>query len=179
VGLIKRRRPGPATDPAEDSVVEEVLEPEADTADEVEEPGESVVEVRALRAQVRVLEEALQRVIDPPSLEEYRTLVRVAVRAVALGTAADADPRATVARVAAAIQRIDRPAAGRVALPPAPPATATVAPPIVAEEPEAVAEPDSTDEPVEPTDAEVVLPVPPPAPAVSRRARRRRTHSAA
>lgn len=151
---FKKRRPEP------EPVAEVVAEPE------------SATEVRTLRAQVRVLEQALERIVDPPDLESYRTQVRAAVQAVALGTTAEGDPRAAVARVAAAIARIDAPAHGRTLLP----APVTVRPAAVepAPEPQAAA---AAPAPV--AEAEVVLPVPPPAPAEHGRTRRRRSRTAA
>jgi hypothetical protein len=111
--------------------------------------------VRALRAQVRALEEALENVVDPEpvpapvpvvatepvlvatpdpdALASYRRQVRLAVRAVAVGTTSGDDPQHAVARVAAAIERLDRPGVlARPALPETfgrsvpPPASASV-----------------------------------------------------
>ena len=163
---MKLRKPRP-----EPVVAVPVTEPEPES--------ESAGEVRTLRAQVRVLEQALERIADPPSLEEYRTQVRSAVQAVGLGTASDGDPRAAVARVSAALARIDAPTTGRVLLPP----PVTVARPAVAElEPatgSAVPEAEESADAGTGTEDEIVLPVPPPAPADHRRSRRRRSPSAA
>jgi hypothetical protein len=174
-----RRAPEPVADPPAELV--ETPEPAVGTDDEVD-PG-----VRALRAQVRVLEEALQRAADAtveqPELAAYRAQVRVAVEAVARRTPADADPRAAVARVGAAVARLDADPTGRVVLP-APPRRPAVVLPVVTEpvpEREPVEEPVALDVPaaVEPVQEEVVLPVPPPAPAEPRRSRRRLRRSAA
>jgi hypothetical protein len=185
--------------------------------------------VRALRAQVRALEEALENVVDPEpvpapvpvvatepvlvatpdpdALASYRRQVRLALRAVAVRTSAGDDPQHAVARVAAAIERLDRPGVlARPALPEtlglsvAPPAAASapiawaavaavVAPapqPEVDDEPDVMAHlmsvraPSALRSDTETDDqAEVVLPVPPPAPAEPRRGRRRQRHSAA
>ena len=198
----------------------DLLDPEL--PDEAEPPA-----VRALRAQVRALEEALENagdaeparvvvtevapvaapVVAPEwdAVRSYRRQVRLAVRAVAIGTTADDDARHAVARVAAAIERLDRPdVLARPALPetfgrtaPAPvvasvPITrAPVVPAVVAapepepeldDELDVVAHIQSVRAPAADDDAEaeVVLPVPPPAPAEPRRGRRRlRHHSAA
>jgi hypothetical protein len=148
-----------------------------------------LVDVRALRAQVRVLEEALQRAADAtveqPELASYRAQVRVAVQAVARRTPIDTDPRLAVSRVAAAVARLDADPTERVTLP-APLRRPVVVAPVVPEptvpapleqEPEDEVE-DEVDEPVV-VDVEVVVPVPPPAPAEPRRGRRRSRRSAA
>ncbi|GAB6986436.1 hypothetical protein [Nocardioides pyridinolyticus] len=154
----------------------EVNEPVHGHTHEHTDGNEDDTEVRTLRAQVRVLEKALERIVDPPDLESYRTQVRAAVQAVALGTAADGDPRAAVARVAAAIARIDAPPTGRTLLP----SPATVARPVaqpVARPVAVEAQPELA--PVAATEPEVVLPVPPPAPVEDGRTRRRRGRTAA
>jgi hypothetical protein len=190
----------------------DLLDPEL--LDEAEPPA-----VRALRAQVRALEEALEnagdnepvRVVAPEvapvvapvvapewdAVRSYRRQVRLAVRAVAIGTSPDDDPQHAVARVAAAIERLDRPGLlarpalpeifGRSVTPPAaasvPITRAPVVPAVVvAPEPELDDELDVVahiQSVRAPDDGEVVLPVPPPASAEPRRGRRRQRHSAA
>lgn len=196
MSLVKRRRrPEPvpeqvAEEVAEQSVEQEpVAEPTAAPMEQLDTP-----EVRALRAQVKVLEQALERAVEPPDFDSYRTEVVAAVRAVALGTPESGDPRTAVARVIAALERIEAPV-GRTVLPPpvgvsAPTATPTTMPapaPAAPIQPEVAAEPETeaeaqleaqleqpVEQPVAPAEPEVVLPVPPPAPAPSRPRRRRR-----
>ncbi|WP_155992397.1 hypothetical protein [Nocardioides sp. URHA0032] len=189
VGLLvvvrRRGRSLPAADVEEQAEVQAVVEPLL---------AEPHPDVRALRAQVRVLEEALERAaestLEQPDLASYRAQVRIAVESVARRTSADADPLLVAARVSAAVARLDAAPAARVTLPVPlrrPVATApvvTVTPPaleitqsapvddsdIVDREP--VAEPVVVEE-------EVVLPVPPPATDVPRRSKRRSRRSAA
>jgi hypothetical protein len=181
--LLRRTRRKPPAPAVEEPVVE--------AAPEAPAPEEPHPDVRALRAQVRVLEEALQRAADAtveqPELAAYRTQVRAAVEAVARRTPAGADARTAVARVGAAVARLDADPSARVVLPAQarrPAVVAAVAAPVVPEpvlEQAAVEMPavvDATDA-VEPVEEEVVLPVPPPAPAETRRSRRRLRRSAA
>ncbi|MGY2702111.1 hypothetical protein ACVW2K_001695 [Nocardioides sp. HB32] len=186
--LVVVRRKGrslPAADVEEQAEVEAVVEPLL---------AEPHPDVRALRAQVRVLEEALERAaestLEQPDLASYRAQVRIAVESVARRTSADADPLLVAARVSAAVARLDAAPAARVTLPVPlrrPVATApvvTVTPPALEITQSApVDEPDIVDrEPVaEPVavEEEVVLPVPPPATDVPRRSKRRSRRSAA
>jgi hypothetical protein len=126
VALWWRRR-RPATPAAVD-----LLDPELPELPDHVEPAT----VRALRAQVRTLEEALENAGDGQPvpvvtrepvpvvtaeadiLASYRRQVRLAVLAVSLGASPDDDPQHAVARVAAAIDRLDRPGTlARPALP--------------------------------------------------------------
>lgn len=160
--------------------------------------------VRALRAQVRTLEQALEVAPEQSSPvpaaitaaveQSYKHQVLLAVRAVASRTGDDDDPRHAAARVVAAVERLDEDGFARPVLPgvatrtvavppPLPPAqTAAVAPtpapPVLpaASEPEPVAIVDEV-EPV--LDEEVVVPVPPPAAEEPKRSRRRIRRSAA
>lgn len=66
--------------------------------------------VRALRAQIRTLEEALETAdAEPVPVVTYRDLVAVAVRAVAQRTTGEDDQQYVAARTAAAIARLDQP----------------------------------------------------------------------
>jgi hypothetical protein len=155
--------------------------------------------VRALRAQIRALEQALEIAPETglaPAVtttvdSSYRNQVLLAVRAVAARTTDADDPRHAAARVVAAVERLDADGFTRPVLPglasrtvaappPLPPETAVVTPPPAAPELPAATEAapvaildDSMDE------AEVVLPVPPPAPEEPKRTRRRLRRSAA
>ena len=187
--LVVRRRKRAAAEPATEAVdlslytvVEEHAADEATPDDD-----EPLADVRALRAQVRVLEEALQRsaeaTVEQPELASYRTQVRVAVEAIARRTPVDTDPRLVVSRVAAAVARLDADPTERVTLP-VPLRRPVVVAPVVPEplprleqEPEVEDEVED-DEPVVVAE-EVVLPVPPPAPAEPRRSKRRSKRSAA
>jgi len=208
--LVLRRRAARATEavPVDDTAADDLVattEPAADEAPETDGPVEVVSDLRALRAHVRVLEEALERAaestVEQPDLASYRAQVRLAVEAVARRTSVDVDPRLAVARVAAAIERLDLAPSARTPLPAARPVPAPVAAPVAAPfavasdpepevqaevhvEPEPVAlepdaEPDAEPEVTAPAADEVVLPVPPPAPAEPRRTRRRPWRSAA
>src|SRR3954468_4434024 len=113
--LVVVRRKGrslPAADVEEQAEVEAVVEPV---------PTEPHPDVRALRAQVRVLEEALERAaestLEQPDLASYRAQVRIAVESVARRASADADPLLVAARVSAAVARLDAAPAARVTLP--------------------------------------------------------------
>lgn len=210
----------PVAEAAPGVPTEEDLEAVAPGADD------ETVAVRALRAQVRTLEQALEEVqqveapvdvpvdapvdapvelaveIEPapvvasagPEGSAYRRQVRLAVRAVEQRTSAGADPRETAARVRAAIDRLDaEPGFARPVLPvllgvTAPAVSAPVAPAPVAGPRPAVPDPEVTGPEVTgpemtgpeasgpeasgPED-EIVLPVPPPAPAEPHRGRRR------
>lgn len=207
----RRRRAAPAAVPvvpAEPTVSEVDAEPDAEPDIEpdieVDAEGEpSSVTLRALRAQVRVLEETLASAAAPqddrdPDLEvdRYRRQVRCAVQAVAQD--ADDRTRHVVARVAAAIDRLDAPAGfARPVLPvdrveqvdPTAPSEDTerrvglvaVAPLVepVAPQPEIEPLVVPARDAVPVPEAELVLPVPPPAPAATRRSRRRLRHPAA
>jgi hypothetical protein len=178
---------GEVTDDVEEADVVEVADP-------VEMSDESAT-VRALRAQVRSLEQALELVPDVPAPvavpaaadAAYRRQVLLAVRAVASRTGDDDDPRHAAARVVAAVERLDADGFARPVLPgivsrtvatlPRPAAAPTTTPAMpttpVLPTPAAV---ERTEDPVD--RAEVVLPVPPPAPPEPRRSRRlRRRHA--
>ncbi|WP_243059264.1 hypothetical protein [Nocardioides sp. SR21] len=167
----------------------EVVE-EPELMEVVEEPtDDSSTTVRALRAQVRVLEQALEVAPDVPVLAgdeaAYRRRVLLAVRAVAARADDHDDPRHAAARVVAAVERLDVDGFARPVLPGI--ATHIIAPPpqlpagvrtaAIASAPA----PEPAPEPVvdlEPGD-EVVLPVPPPAREESRRGKRRQRHHTA
>lgn len=168
----------------------EAEEPEAVEAVEPVEPVELVDDVaedsttvRALRAQIRVLEEALEVAPDVPAPRgdeaAYRRRVRIAVQAVTARAHEHDDPRHMAARVAAAIERLDVEGFVRPVLPGMATTRAIAAPPrrsAIAPAP-AASEVPVLD--VEPGD-EVVLPVPPPAREEPRRSKRRqRQHTAA
>lgn len=178
--LVLLRRRARRAAPVEETVVEVVEAPEPAAAEEPH------PDVRALRAQVRVLEEALQRAaeatVEQPELAAYRAQVRIAVEAVARRTPADADPRTAVARAAAAVARLDADPAARVVLPAPLRRPVVVAPVVHAPAPELTElEVEPADEPVvvDVAPEEVVLPVPPPAAAEPRRSKRRLRRSAA
>lgn len=156
--------------------------------------------VRALRAQVRTLEQALEvapeqsspvpAVVTSAVEQSYKNQVLLAVRAVASRTGDDDNPRHAAARVVAAVERLDEDGFARPVLPgvatrtiavppPLPPAqTAAVAPkPAPPVLPAAEAEPEI--EPVQVLDEEVVVPVPPPAAEEPKRSKRRLRGSAA
>lgn len=158
--------------------------------------------VRALRAQVRTLEQALEAapeisavpaVVTSAVEQSYRNQVLLAARAVAARTGDDTDPRHAAARVVAAVERLEVAGFTRPVLPgiesravavppPLPPAQAAAVAPTPAA-PVLPAAPDLTVEvvdelPEEPQD-EVVVPVPPPAAEEPKRGRRRLRGSAA
>lgn len=212
--VLRRRRRRAAvagvSDPVAAPVEEQVEEPHLDdvmavaVAEELETrlPDPEPVEIRALRLQVCSLEEALVRMPAQPDDDAdatYRRQVRLTVRALAATTPTDESPHRTLARVSAAIDRLEAPAGlvrpvltpttHRVPAPvraaavprfvPVTPATqATQAPvtqaPGAAPVPTPAVERRST--PVAP---EVVLPVPPPAPCPPKRSRRRLRRQAA
>ena len=195
VVLRRTRRvpePAPAAVDLSPYTVAEAPVPHVSAANEQE----PLTDVRALRAQVRVLEEALQRAsestVEQPDLGSYRAQARIAVEAVARRTTADADPRLVVSRVAAALARLDAEPSARVALPTPPRRHVAVAPVATELEPRPEPRPEPQPEPevraeAEPAEPaapvvaadEVVLPVPPPAPAEPRRHKRRSRRSAA
>jgi hypothetical protein len=86
-----------------------------DAPDAAPSPDEST-DVRALRAQVRVLEQALEAAAEPappltvPAADaSYRDRVRLAVRVVVLGAAPGGEAQQTAARILAAVERLDAP----------------------------------------------------------------------
>lgn len=165
--------------------VESELEVDVEEYDDSDES----VTVRALRAQVRSLEQALESAPERPAAVDpsYRNQVLLAIRAVASRTGDSDDARHAAARVVAAVERLDgdgfvRPVLPRIpsrtiAPPPPRPALPTAMAPLATPPPApAPAEPVLPSRPVtEPVDeSEVVLPVPPPAPEQPRRGRRKR-----
>jgi hypothetical protein len=181
--------------------------PDPPDAPEAAPSPDETTDVRALRAQVRVLEQALEAASEPappltvPAVDaSYRDRVRLAVRAVVLGAAPGGEAQQTAARILAAVERLDAPDV--FARPVLPEPVQRVAPPPVLEHrpsrtrPDArpaerpVPGPEAGDDreegapvqgsaPSDPQAPEVVLPVPPPAPPAPRRGRRRLRHSAA
>jgi hypothetical protein len=186
LALLRSRRRAPEPVSVADRLDELAPEPELPAVDlHTDAPTDDVhPDVRALRAQVRVLEEALQRaadaMVEQPELGAYRAQVRVAIESVARRTAGT-DPRQVAARVAAAVARLEADPAARVTLPATPRRPVAVAPVAPARPVEPVPPlVRAAVAPVPPVaDDEVVLPVPPPAPAEPRRARRRLRGSAA
>lgn len=152
---------------------------ELELHEDVEEPTEDSTTVRALRAQIRALEQALEATPEAllaPDDAAYRRRVLLAMRAVAARVDDHDDPRHAAARVVAAVERLDaagfhRPQlpgiASRAVAPPPQLSTPTSQPPALGAAPE-----------VEPGE-EVVLPVPPPAAEEPRRGRRRPRHTTA
>jgi hypothetical protein len=94
----------------------EVLEPlhAVDAWGDPVPPGPEPVNVRYLRAQVRTLQEALESVQDVPDhggvdMARFRRQVSAALRGLGERTREDESPERTLARVVAAIERLDAP----------------------------------------------------------------------
>lgn len=182
---LRRRRPEApeAVEPVE--LVEAIAEPEA-AVDADESPT-----VRALRAQVRVLEQALEVAPDVPvptaDDAAYRNRVVLAVRAVAARADDHDDPRHVAARVLAAVERLEAAGFSRPVLPgvasrtiaaPPPPLSAAAQPPALPPAAAPVVDESPETGPEVPAE-EIVVPVPPPAQDEPRRSRRRQRHPAA
>lgn len=179
---LRRRRPEA---PEAVEVVESDSEPETtvDAVDDVD--ADRSPTVRALRAQVRALEEALEVAPDVPvpTADEaaYRNRVLLAVRAVASRADDHDDPRHVAARVMAAVERLEVAGFSRPVLPGIASRTIAAPPPLPAAPTVADVGPDVEPD-VEPADEpgeEIVLPVPPPAVEDPRRGRRRPRGTAA
>jgi hypothetical protein len=184
--LMRRRRrvPAPAVVEAKVAEVEEITEVADDDS----------ITVRALRAQVRALEQALEVAPESslpavvlPSGDEagYRRRVLLAVRAVASRTGDSDEPRHAAARVVAAVERLDVDGFTRPVLPGIASRTIAVPPPLPPVLPAPAAPlpaapvPTARPEIGRVDDTEVVVPVPPPAVEEPRRSRRRlRRHAA-
>lgn len=196
---VRRRRLPVAMQETQEQIATQEREAEAEP-----EPAGRSLEVRALRAQVHCLEQALEQLPEPArepahdaaALASYRAQVRATVRAVAADCAPGADARYVLGRLTAAFERLEQ--AGGLTRPALPvpvslgvaveaPALSPVPEPAV-EPPDAQTADQPAPQPVQhPAEAsrpddeyeEHVVPVPPPAVDEPRRQRRRLRRSAA